>query len=109
MISPVAEKRASARGICPACSTRISWFDAAWRGRNKPFACLGCGASLVKTSVRLWVVMSATFTVLAIKSRTDDWTLVAFAFLAGCIGLVIDARLRTPIALVDSPETLAEA
>ena len=95
----MATSRATAEGCCPACSTRISWLDAAWRGRNKPFECHGCGQMLVKTSIRMWVVMGATFAGLLVFQRSDDWNLrlVTIALLA--IGLVVDARLRSPIRL----------
>ncbi|WP_298335160.1 hypothetical protein [uncultured Erythrobacter sp.] len=95
-------------GKCPKCGTRITAFQAGFKGRKKPFECRGCGQKIQKANSELWLAMGAFAAFWGIKSQTDDIAVLAAVFFAMCAVIVLKSMYRAQIELADAVEGMAQ-
>ncbi len=89
-------------GQCPKCESRITWQQAAFAGKKKPFDCSGCGEKLAKETIRLPIVMMgfAVFWALYLTLGFSLLTVAGWVLIG--LAITVDARFKTPIKLSSS-------
>lgn len=93
------------RGTCPACITRIGAFQAAFKGRKKPFACEGCGALIQKTNSETVLAVGAFTSFWIAQQRIDNFWVLAAIFLLLCVSIILKSKYRSQIELVEEGQS----